>query len=275
MGEIVNSAKTIERTLTIAVAGYDLHVKLLSQVDDATNSDRPVIVFLHEGLGSVGQWKSFPDELCRATGCDGVMYDRRGHGKSSAMHEPRDLDYFQHEAEVFLKGLLTELNIKRPILFGHSDGATIALKYASAFPDEPVAVISEAAHVIIEDIILNGNRAAQKQYADTDLRLKLARYHGDNTDALFWAWVNTWLTLERADWNMLADLCRITCPVLIVQGEDDQYGSRLQVDSIAEHVSGPSDILWITKCGHVPHLQARGRVIARSSDLISALSQSL
>ncbi len=261
----------IERALTIPVEGSDLHVKLLSQVDASTEGDCPVIVFLHEALGSVGQWKSFPWELCRATGCDGVVYDRRGHGQSSAVREPRDLDFYRSEAEVYLRGLLDELNVRRPILFGHSDGATIALKYASSFPEETVAVVSEAAHVIIEEITLEGIREAKQIYATTDLGTKLARYHGDKTDAVFRAWADTWLAPGLAKWNMLDDLRKITCPVLVVQGEDDQYGSRLQVDSITNHVSGESELLWIEGCGHVPHLQARGRVLESTTALISAL----
>jgi pimeloyl-ACP methyl ester carboxylesterase len=118
-----------------------------------------------------------------------------------------------------------------------------------------------AAHVIIEDITIAGIRDAQRLYTGTDLRLKLARYHGDKTDAVFSAWADTWLQPGMKQWNMLDDLRRITSPVLIIQGENDAYGSRAQVDAIAEHVRGTHEILWLKDCGHVPHLEERKVVI--------------
>jgi pimeloyl-ACP methyl ester carboxylesterase len=263
----------LERSTTVPVADADLHVKLLSHPEHAEDKARPVLVFLHEALGSVAQWKSFPRELCKATGCDGVVYDRKGHGQSSAVRAPRELDFYREEAAVYLDGLLHALDIQRPILFGHSDGATIALKYASLFPDTPAAVISEAAHVIIEQLTLDGIREARAQYASTDLGEKLARYHGNKTDSVFYAWVDTWLAPGLADWDMVDDLRMISCPVLVVQGEDDQYGSRRQVDTILAYVSGRSQLLWMEGCGHVPHLQARPQVIEHTVALINSLSE--
>lgn len=267
----MDTTRLMEKAIHVPVHGAGLFVKMYAHISEDMAEERPTLVFLHEALGSVGQWKSFPYELCKAAGCDGIVYDRKGHGKSSPMDASRTPDFYTEEAEQYLAGLLDALNIHRPLLFGHSDGATIALKFASSFPDRPVAVISEAAHVIIEDITLEGIREARGLYERTDLGAKLSRYHGDKTDDVFRAWADTWLSPELASWDMLEDLHAVRCPVLIMQGADDQYGSRLQVDLIAEHVSGPSDIFWIENCGHVPHLEKRAVVIERMCEFIAGL----
>jgi pimeloyl-ACP methyl ester carboxylesterase len=262
------SDSILERAMHVEVNGDSIYVKLLLHRSPETGEQSHTLVFLHEALGSVGQWKSFPRELCMAMGCDGVVYDRSGHGQSSPMRKPRDVHFYQEEAEVVLPALLSALNIRRPLLLGHSDGATIALKFASSFSDAAVGVISMAAHVIIEDITLDGIRDAQRLYTETDLRAKLTRYHGDKTDAVFSAWADTWLQPGMKQWHMLDDLRLITCPVLIIQGERDAYGSRAQVDAIAEHVHGKHEILWLKDCGHVPHLEERQAVIEAAGRFI-------
>ena len=264
-------ARIIERSFHVPVGEDALYVKLLHHVTQEATETRPTWIFLHEALGSVGQWKSFPYELCRETGMDGIVYDRVGHGRSAPMRKPRDTHFYREEAESSLHGLLEALNIRRPLLFGHSDGATIALKYAASFPDGAVGVVSAAAHVVIEEITLQGIREAREQYRTTDLREKLSRYHAEKTDAVFSAWADTWLDPSLADWDMLEDLRRIRCPVLVVQGETDQYGSVKQVDLIAGNVRGPVQTLWLEGIGHVPHLQARSRLIAETVRWCSAL----
>ncbi|MBN1447542.1 MAG: alpha/beta hydrolase [Bacteroidetes bacterium] len=265
------ASRIMEKSLHVPVAGAGLFVKMYAHISERTGEDRPTLVFLHEALGSVGQWKSFPYELCKATGCDGLVYDRKGHGKSSPMDKPRSADFYAEEAVCYLAGLLDTLNVRHPLLVGHSDGATIALKFAASFPERSVAVISEAAHVIIEDVTLDGIQEARRQYESTDLGQKLSRYHGDKTDSVFRAWADTWLSPELASWDMLGDLHGIRCPVLVVQGAGDQYGSRRQVDAIAEHVSGPAEVLWLEHCGHVPHLEKRTAVIEAFGSFIRSV----
>jgi len=257
----MNRPSLVERSFHLTINQDSLYVKLLVHPAPVIDDQRPALVFLHEALGSVAQWKGFPRALCEATGCDGIVYDRVGHGQSSPMRKPRDLGFYHEEAEVVLPALLRELNIDKPLLVGHSDGATIALKFASSFPHNVMAVVSEAAHVLIEDITLAGIRDARHLFAETDLRRKLARYHGDKTDAVFSAWADTWLQPGMKQWDMLRDLKRIACPVLVVQGADDAYGSRAQVDAIADGTNGPTSILWIEQCGHVPHLEEREKVV--------------
>ena len=148
-----------------------------------------------------------------------------------------------------------------PILFGHSDGASIALLFAAAYPEQTRAVVSEAAHVHVEECCLAGIRVACAAYDQGPLQEGLRRYHGTNTETLFRGWGDTWLRPERRDWSMEAELRRITCPALIIQGVDDEYGTRAQVDAIAAGVAGPADVLWLPDCGHVPHHQAREAVL--------------
>lgn len=264
-------ARIVERTFHVPVEDDGLYVKLLLHATPEVEEVRPTWMFLHEALGSVAQWKSFPFELCKATGCDGVVYDRVGHGRSTPMRNKRDTDFYREEAEVYLHGVLKELNIRRPLLFGHSDGATIALKYAASFPDVPVGVVAEAAHVCIEERTLQGIREAKEKYGTTDLHEKLSRYHGEKTDAVFAAWAETWLDPSLAEWEMFDDLRRIHSPVLVIQGEDDRYGSRRQVDLIRKYVPAPTQLLWLEGTGHVPHVEAREVLINQTIDWLSSL----
>jgi pimeloyl-ACP methyl ester carboxylesterase len=263
--------RIVERAFHLPVEDDGLYVKLLLHATPETEELHPTWVFLHEALGSVAQWKSFPFALCRATGCDGIVYDRVGHGRSTPMRKKRDMDFYREEAEVYLHGLLNELNIRRPLLFGHSDGATIALKYAALFPDSPVGVVSEAAHVCIEERTLQGIREARENYRTKDLHGKLERYHGDKTGAVFHAWADTWLEPSLADWEMFDDLRCIHSPVLVIQGEKDRYGSRRQVDLIREHVPAPTQLLWLEGVGHVPHIEARELLIQQTTDWLTSL----
>lgn len=223
-------------------------------------SGMPAVVFLHEALGSIGQWKAFPRQLCEALGCEGFVYDRRGHGASDPLDAPRRIDFYHEECET-LRTLLAEQHIERPVLFGHSDGGTIALAFATHFPGEARAVVAEAAHVFIEDVTLAGIRAARDAFERGGLREKLGRYHGNNTDGVFKAWADTWLDPRARDWHMLDDLRSVSDPVLVVQGEDDQYGSIEQVRAIEQRCGGPTRSLLLPSCGHVPHLEKRDTVI--------------
>lgn len=214
------------------------------------------IVLLHQGLGSLTQWRDFPATLALATGCAVVGYDRQGHGRSAPLDGPRGPDFIEHEAREVLPGVLAALGIARPILYGHSDGGTIALEFAASFPHRPLAVISEAAHVINEVEETGGVAAAQQLFRMTDLRAKLARHHGGNVDAMFHAWAEIWTSASMRHWQMLDRLPAITCPVLVVQGEADEHGTMAQVAAIERGVAGPVSRLLIPGCGHMPHLAA-------------------
>lgn len=221
----------------------------------------PTLVFLHEGLGCIAMWKEFPAALCARLGLEGVAYDRWGHGLSEPLDRPRRVRYLHEEALIVLPELLTELRIARPILIGHSDGGSIALLYAAAFPQAPAAVVTEAAHVFVEEVTLAGIRATVAAYATGKLAPRLARHHGDKTDRLFRAWAERWLSPEFRDWNIEAELPKIACPTLVLQGEDDEYGTPAQVTAIVERLAGPAEGVLLPDCGHVPHHQARAEVL--------------
>ncbi len=216
------------------------------------NEERPVLVFLHDALGSIPQWKNFPEQVAMASGLDALIYERRGHGRSSPLAEKRGLDYLHRQAFYTLPRLLRSLDIKRPLLIGHSDGGTIALLYASRHKAEMLIAI--AAHVLLEEITLRGVEQA-RLYKREKMIAKLQKYHGEKTEALFDAWADTWLDSDFSNWNIIEDIKSITCPVLAIQGTADQYGSEKQMQTILNALGKRGSALWIEKGGHFPHLR--------------------
>lgn len=237
----------------------------------AVPAGRPVLVFLHEGLGSIAQWRDFPAALCRRTGTRGLVYERWGHGGSEPLELPRPDDFLEHEAEQALPGLLDACGIERPVLIGHSDGGTIALLFAAAFPERPLGLITEAAHVFLDRVTLAGVTEVAARWRAGDLRARLERYHDANSEAMFRGWAETWLRPERRTWRITDKLGRIICPLLAIQGEDDEHGLPAQLDAIAAGVSGPAERLMVPGCGHAPHHQARPFVLERMADFVRAL----
>ena len=219
-------------------------------VGDATSA-RPVVVFLHEGLGSVAMWRDFPARFCSAHGLRGLVFSRYGYGRSTPKPagEAWAADFMHRQARETLPALFRVLGIERPWLFGHSDGASIALLYASEFPT--AGVVAVAPHIFVEDISVESIEAARAAYATTDLRTRLARYHAD-PDSAFRGWNDAWLSPAFRDWNIEAEVAKITCPVLAVQGEDDEYGTLEQVRGIARRLP-KTRLLELPKCGHSPH----------------------
>lgn len=239
----------------------------------AAEGSAPILVFLHEGLGSIAQWREFPAALCAASGLDGLVYDRCGFGASEAVTLPRPDDYLRREAEEALPGLLASCGIAKPILVGHSDGGTIALLYAAAFPQDATACIAESAHVFVEDVAIAGIQAAVHAWQTTDLKSRLAAYHGAQTETVFVGWSETWLRPSFRHWRITDTLATITCPLLVVQGANDEYGTRAQVDAIAAGVSGPAESLLVPNCGHVPHHQQRDVVLAAMNEFINRITR--
>lgn len=254
----------------IHAAGRQLRAERLTP---AAARSGPTLVFLHEGLGSIGQWRRFPAELCVRVGLPGLVYERWGYGRSERLILPRPNDYLEQEARESLPEVLTACGIAQPpILFGHSDGASIALLFAAAYPQQTRAVISEAAHVFVEEVCLAGIRAATAAYAQGSLREGLQRYHGDNVDSMFQGWSETWLRPSRHAWDVTAELSRIVCPTLLIQGEADEYATREQVDRIAASLAGPVTALYPPACGHSPHHQVREMILEAVADFIATVS---
>lgn len=227
------------------------------------NPNAPTLVFLHEGLGSVAQWKDFPQRLCEKLGCNGIVYDRQGHGESAAMTEKRGTDYLHIEALQYLPRLLQELQILKPILIGHSDGATIALIYAAFYPKQVQAVVTEAAHIKVEGVTLKGIEEAVKIYQnpDSNFRAKLQKYHSHKTDDLFYAWANTWLSPSFRDWNIADLLPQIECPVLLLQGKEDEYATESHLWEIAAKIGENATAKLLEDCGHSPHWSQTEKVL--------------
>lgn len=226
----------------------------------ASVAGRPELLLLHEGLGCVAMWRHFPEKLAAATGCRVIVWSRAGYGGSQAYAEPRSTRYMHREAEEALPALLAELKIERPLLIGHSDGGSIALIFAGAFPRVPRGIAVLAPHEFVEEETLAGIRDARTAWQTTDLPQKLARYHHAQTERVFSDWNDCWLSPPFRDWNIEEYLPRIRCPVLAIQGEDDEYATLRQIDAIAEQVPG-TQLLKLANCGHTPQRDQEAAVL--------------
>lgn len=220
-----------------------------------------VLVFLHEGLGSVGQWRDFPDALCARLGMEGLAWDRWGYGLSEPFDRPRTVRYLHDEAYDALPDALHTAGVERAVLVGHSDGGSIALLFAARFPEATAAVVSEAAHVFVEEETLAGIRAAVDAYAHTDLKQRLARHHREKTGRVFSHWADCWLSPPFRHWNIEADIRGLRAPLLLIQGADDAYGTTAQLDAIAAAAEGTVKRVLLPGCGHVPHHEQRQAVV--------------
>ncbi len=233
---------------------------------------QPLLLFLHEGLGCISLWRDFPDQLVELTGLPALVYDRAGYGRSDPLPARRDRRYLHDYAWQELPALLRALDETRPLLLvGHSDGGTIALLYAARFPHRVAAVITAAAHVSVEREALAGIRTAVAGFRHGDLQQRLERHHGDKTAAVFHGWSDTWLDRDFRDWNIESDIAAVACPVLALQGENDEYGTPGQLRSIKAHVRGPCETALIPDCGHAPQFQARPTTMKTIAAFISAL----
>jgi pimeloyl-ACP methyl ester carboxylesterase len=231
----------------VTAAGRSLEFEWLG----AGAPGRPVLVFLHEGLGSVRQWRDFPQQVAQATGCRTLVYSRYGYGQSDVLREEQAGVRFMHrEALDALPALLAALRVDNPVLIGHSDGASIALIYAGAgHPVRGVAVM--APHVFVEPICVESIRKAAAAFAGTDLAQRLGKYHRDPAKT-FHLWADAWLDPEFLQWNIEEYLPGISCPVLAIQGKDDEYGTLEQLARIRRGLRGPCELLELAACGHAP-----------------------
>ena len=231
----------------VSVHGHRLEYQRLG----AGDASAPTLVFLHEGLGSIGQWRDFPARIARETGLPALVYARYGYGQSDVLQQPFGVDFMHREALESLPELLRALDIERPILIGHSDGASIALIYAgSGYALR--GLVALAPHVFVEDISIEGIVAAKQAFESTDLPQKLARYHRDPAKT-FYGWNDVWLAPAFRSWNIERYLPAIRCPLLAIQGEGDEYGTMAQLDAIARRAGVPVELLKLQNCGHSPH----------------------
>ena len=243
-------------------AGRKLEYELIAPERSAS----PTIVFLHEGLGSVALWRDFPDRLCDAVGRSGLVYSRYGYGRSEPLtdwkDEPRGVDFMHDEAIHPLPELLDRLEIDAPVLLGHSDGGSIALLHTALTKRPVTALVLMAPHVLVEDVSIASIEAAKVTYETTDFRDKLARYHAD-IDSAFRGWNDIWLDPDFRSWNIESVLPAIRCPILAIQGEDDEYGTMQQIERIETGATNTRvELVKLADCGHSPHRDQPDAVIA-------------
>lgn len=253
-------------TPTRVEVGWNDRLLQLEALQISGPADGPLLVFLHEGLGSVSMWRDFPTQLCERLGARGLVYSRPGYGRSTprALDERWGVDFMHRQAHEVLPALLQALNVQEPIwLVGHSDGGSIALLYAarhgsaangqSQAPEAPplAGAIVLAPHILVEDVSVRSIEQARQAYLHTDLRQRLARHH-DDPDSAFCGWNDIWLSPAFRSWSIEADLHRIKVPVLAVQGVDDEYGTLEQIRGIARRVP-QTELLELPACGHSPH----------------------
>ncbi len=227
----------------------------------------PILIFLHEALGSIPQWRTFPLNLCQSLNLTGLLIERTGHGNSSALHTSRTISYL-HEYSIETAEVLRELISPRQkvILIGHSDGGSIALLMASMQLSNIHAIVTMAAHTFVEDITVAGINTAVQAFEEGKLR-GLQKYHAEKTNPLFKAWFETWLSEEFQSWDIRKEIQNISTPVYALQGEKDQYGSQKQLDSICE-IGNNATVEMLSKCGHHPHLDNEKLIVDKIKNWI-------
>ncbi len=230
----------------VEIAGHRIEI-------DRIPGSAPTLVFLHEGLGCVSRWRDFPRAVASATGRSAIIYSRRGYGRSEPRERPWPLTFMHDEARRVLPALLARECVDDAVLIGHSDGASIALIYTGEIGRAVRGLVTLAPHVIVEDVCVQSIAALRDQYEgpSTEVRQKLAKHHAD-VDGAFYGWADTWLDPEFKKWDLNAILPGVKVPTLVIQGEDDEYGTLAQVDLITRGVSGPSERMVLPHCGHVP-----------------------
>lgn len=255
----------------IRLSRHSVNVQLIGF--QSRTGQQPVLVFLHEALGSIVQWKTFPSELCERLRLPGLVIERQGHGQSDPLTEPRTAAYLHDYAYELDEVLREVLPLNQPvILVGHSDGGTIALLYARLFPKNVTAIVTMAAHVFVEPETLAGIAPAVEAFRQGKLD-GLKRIHGAQTEALFDAWADTWRSPEFAGWDIRSEIRGISCPALILQGDNDQYGTSAQVTSVLQAVPQALTAI-LNDCGHHPHLEQRADVIEKTEYFLNTVLSS-
>jgi pimeloyl-ACP methyl ester carboxylesterase len=268
------TANTVE--ITLAQRRFDIEYAWVG-VDAAANPGAPLLVFLHEGLGSVAMWRDYPAQLCTAGGFCGLVLSRSGYGASTprSTHERWPMDQLRIQAHAHLPAVFAALGIntqqREPWLFGHSDGGSIALLYAAQYPDDVAGIIVLAPHIVIESLSLDSIRSAKSSYQTTALRERLGKFHTD-VDSAFYGWNDMWLDPAFTVCDLHQHLHPISCPVLAIQGEDDIYGTMAQIDGIKRAVAH-TQLLKLPDCGHSPHREQAQATTAATVAFIQGFVQ--
>jgi len=261
----------METKKILVVQGNRLEIAWHYPADMAAAS-KTTLVFLHEGLGCTAMWRDFPAKVAVATGCRAFVFSRLGYGRSDSCPLPRPIRFMHDEGLTMLPEVLAAANIDDYILIGHSDGGSIALIHAGGTPARGLrGVITEAAHIFCEALTIRSIQQAKTAFSDGDLRQKLEKYHGKNTDTAFWGWNDVWLHPEFSRWNIASYLPGIQVPVLAIQGEADHYGTQAQIDAIVQQAGGGAEIVMLRGCGHAPHRDRENATLAAMRSFIGRI----
>jgi len=259
------------KTGAITIQGHEIHYEWINP--KLIDEGKPVIIFLHHGLGSIKQWGKFPERISNLMQCPALVYDRLGYGKSSAFTQARDSRYLHYEALTILPQLIEKLNItNKIILFGHSDGATIVLIYAAHHSEKLIAVVSEAPHVIIEEVSISGIKDSINDYENGVLKPLLTKYHNEKTDLMFYGWALTWTNVLQKDWNIIEEMATITTPVMVIYGDKDEYGTLEQINVIKKTVKNKVETVVIKECSHFPHKEKEEEVTTIVVDFLKKMA---
>jgi pimeloyl-ACP methyl ester carboxylesterase len=264
---MTNTRDLHNERLQLRVQGHELEVLRIRAAEERT----PELVFLHEGLGSVSHWWSFPSRVAERAGCAVTVYSRYGSGNSDPLEGPHGVRYMHDEGLKVLPELLLKLEIESPILVGHSDGGSIAIIYAGAH-DSVRGLVLLAPHVFVGDLSLASIAKAKVVFETTDLGEKLGRHHRDAART-FWGWNDIWLHSEFRQWNIEEYLPRITCPSLVIQGLADQYGTMAQVEAIRRQSGGPVEVLALEDCKHSPQRDQPERILEAITRFIASVGR--
>ncbi|MCE3554762.1 alpha/beta hydrolase [Pseudonocardia sp. RS11V-5] len=236
------------------------------EYEDVPGTGAPLL-FLHEGLGSVGLWRGFHRRIAEATGRRAVAYSRLGHGFSDLPSAKHTIRFAHEEATTVVPALVEALDLGEPVLVGHSDGGSIALLAAAALPVSGLVVL--APHVLVEEIGLRAIEEAKRAFDSGDLARRMARHHRD-AEVCFRNWNDVWLDPAFRDWDLRPELAGITCPVLGIQGDADPYGTAVHVEAVRDAAQADIDLLLLHS-GHAPHLERPGLVDATVAGWLAGL----
>jgi len=265
-----NQAKTF---LVSFVYSFPLDIKVNEKILESvwygpSPEDAPTLIFLHEGLGSVSTWKDFPYKLSRQTGCGALVYSRFGYGKSEKCELPRPLNFMHVEGLDVLPEIIARYRIQKYILIGHSDGASIALIHAgSESAEKLLGIVNEAPHVFCESLTISSIQKLRDNFNSGNLRDRLMKHH-KNIDLTFNGWVDVWLDDEFATWNIESSLLRIKVPQLIIQGNDDEYGTPAQVEAIVRQSGGSVKTCFLDNCSHSPHRDQQSKTLLVMTEFV-------
>lgn len=245
----------------------------ISLVKYAGDASKPTLVFLHDSFGCIELWRDFPQKLGALSQCPVLVYDRLGYGKSDPFPiATRPFDYLEGEAHL-LNELLELLKINQVLLFGHSDGGSIALLAATHYPKKVKGLITVGAHIYVEDTTLKGIKAAEQAFVHGGLKNKLEKYHGAKAEALFRAWADTWNHKNYRNWSIKNQLQGVCCPALIIQGEHDEFGSADQVKHMVKGITGSATPFIVPYCGHNPHKEQPQHILEKSAAFLAGILQ--